>query len=196
MFDLCSAPTVCQALCWTWQEMHWWVRPLTYVEMKEGGHLSCGRRRPLRAHPLSGPTEFIPSFVMLFIYGWGGGTRRENIWNIYIRDSAALKPSLTYIFWCWPDSYVKLITCQTLTGHLGFNVHCWWHKWRETLAYTLSSFSVHRKRHFQRIILAKLGLYVARQESVCKPNWRSQSLPRITWVSHFKPWLQVCGFFF
>ena len=80
--------------------------------------------------------------------------------------------------------YVNLtfVAQQTLTIEASLNTHGFpllVTQMEGNLSTHTVFFSVHGKRYFQRIwgtiILAKLGLYVARRESVCKPGWWSHS---------------------
>ena len=115
---------------------------------------------------------------MLFVYGQEGGTRKENIFK-YLHER----------LWLW-NLHLRMFCSVGLILMLNWlHVKLWQDIWdaipvlvtqmeRNLSAHTVF-FSVHGKRYFQRIwgtlILAKLGLYVARRESVCKPSWRSHS---------------------
>lgn len=115
--------------------------------------------------------RWISSFVLLFICGRGEGT----FWNICIRSSVALQPSVR-ICQGWLPWSLCSANCplSSLAEHSGYNVNSWQpNKWRKisiaSWSHSAQEKDLFRELHVKRErTLAKWGLCVARWENVCK----------------------------
>lgn len=116
----------------------------------------------------------LSSYVMLFICGRGEGT----FWNICIRSSVALQPSV-HICQGWLPWSLCSANCpsSSLAEHSGHNVNSWQpNKWRNISIASWSPHSAQDKGPFRRIACEE-GAYIGQLRRVCCKTGKYLQVP-------------------